>query len=256
MSLPRTVVVLVSLLLACLTFTVVPAHADPTGQVIGQVKAKNYGWVALCSAHCKHGNTTVGSGMDAPEFYELDLNYKSGRFSSKEDVEAGEYRLYVEAWPYSSGPGALGYVVATDDGFYRATDDFEDASVFTIAEASDLDLGVLDMRADGPPAQAWVNGPVRAEGYGGQFQKLLVPFKATQVPEGTRLVVKTYGCGKRQAVRRYTRSGKFTFTFVDKAAHRHYSKSVRSVVVAKFPDGKKRVLDKRRLSVKSFGWSC
>ena len=129
-------------------------------------------------------------------------------------------------------------------------------SVFTVAEASDLDLGLLDMRADGPPAQAWVDGPVRAEGYGGQFRKLLVPVRATQVPDGTRLVVKTYGCGKRQAVRRYSQSGKFRFTFVDRAAHRHYGKSLRSVVLAKFPDGKARVLDKRRLSVRSFGWSC
>ncbi|NYD56209.1 hypothetical protein BKA08_000447 [Nocardioides marinisabuli] len=250
-------------LLTCLVVAVsalqVPAaHATQDPVVRGRFLAHSSSGVALCVMDCLQPGHPMPLGLwDDPGYYEMEVRSRTGRFSSPTGVAPGTYRLYYNGYPYTN-EGGYGYLRLREDGFYEHTDSFEEAVVVTVEEGEeDVDLGVFDTQYAGP-ASATVNstGPTRAKGYGGEMREASVRMVAKELPQGSRVVIKSYGCGERQTVTRYAVEGSTKFTWRDKRAYRHYGKSIRLVATIKFADGRKRVAYRTTRSVKSFGWSC
>lgn len=262
MVLPAVSYVRLGALLLCLVVAVsalqVPAaHGAQDPVVRGRFLAHSSSGAALCATDCLQPGHPMPTGLwDDPGYHELEVRARTGRFSSPTGVAPGTYRLYYYGYPYSN-EGGYGYLRLREDGFYEHTDSFEEAVEVTVEEGEELDLGAFDTQYAGP-ASATVHstGPTRAKGYGGEMREASVRMVAKRLPQGSKVVIASYGCGKRQTVSRYALEGSTRFTWRDKRAYRHYGESIRLVATIKFADGRKRVVHTADRSVRSFGWSC
>lgn len=258
MKASRTLALVLSLFLTLSALSAGAAHAAEGGVVSGTIKAANKGTMAFCAVACQREGEVTGAGLDDDEYYPFKANYNTGQFQSRTTVNAGQYKFFFTGSAYDTGIKP-GYLKDLGKGNYQHVDTFEEGSFFTVEEASALDLGVLNLQTAGRNSTVALNGALRARGYGGQMNELLIPLKATNIRHDDRIILRTFGCGKRQTVRRLDRPGSsknFKFTYRDRRAHKHYGPTVRLEAIVKFGDGTRRKVANHKLSVRSFGWKC
>lgn len=228
-----------------------PAFAAEAGYISGTVKADTVSIISICAATCaKEENGAYVGGMSAPEYYAT--NVSKDAFKTKSKVEAGSYKIHFYGRIYaSSNDYDWGYLRAAPGG-YELVKKFSDATWFEAKEGLDLNVGTLNLALDkGKDTTVFVRQSVSSYG-----TNATVLMDVKNVAKGTTVVIKTYGCGKKQTVRKVTRTGSYTYKWNDNEASKHYGKTLRFAIVAKFSDGSSSKLHSPTFDVSKFRWKC
>lgn len=240
------------------TATADPGHSDaaappgPGGPVSGKVfthRVYTMGWCAVeCFYYDEFGKDSAGNRLSQPDYYPITT--ADGAFTVSSDaVAAGSYRIAFYGLT-ERNLAKRGYLQLSSNGIYRVTRSFAAATPFTVQEAQALDLGTLDLIVFSSKIRV-IHNPwlVDSGGLASNNVRLI------HIPQGAKVVFRSYGCGGLQTTKTTTRAGSYTYNWTDPKAYRHYGRNLR--VQATLVQGSKvKRFSSRSWQVTKFGWRC